>query len=208
VRHAILDLDDTIVATAEASFAAWVAATTRLGLDPPGRDDFAVGYRDLSFRDCLARWYGADVDFGEFSACYWDAVRYEPIGDVAALVRGLRERGIPAGIVTNSSGPEAGRKLASAGIPADLFDFVAGRPEGGTGVPPAKDLVAILGDRGIDPATAVHVSDNPADSAPSVQAGLPFRGVLTGVYTVADFTAAGVSPADVHPDVHAALGAN
>lgn len=205
MRHAILDLDDTLVATAEASFAAWVEATGRLGLDPPGRDAFVTGYRDLTFSDCLARWYGDAVDFGEFSACYWDAVHYRPIGDVAALVADLRGSGIPAGIVTNSTGPEAGRKLASAGIPAGLFDFVAGRPEVTTGVHPAKDLVAILGGRGIDPATAVHVSDNPADHAPSVRAALPFRGVLTGVYTAADFAAAGVPAADVHPDVHAAL---
>lgn len=207
MRHAVLDLDDTLIATAGASFAAWVAATGRLGLDPPDRDLFVAGYRDLSFRDCLTRWYGTAIDFGEFSAFYWDAVHYRPIGDVAGLIGGLRERGIPAGIVTNSTGPEAGRKLASAGVPAELFDFVAGRPEGGTGVHPDKDLVAILGGRGIDPATAVHVSDNPADSAPSVRAGLPFRGVLTGVYTLADFTAAGVPATDVHPDVHAALTA-
>jgi phosphoglycolate phosphatase-like HAD superfamily hydrolase len=205
VRYAVLDLDDTLVATAEASFAAWVEATGRLGLDPPSRDQFVAGYRDLPFRACVERWYGPALDFGEFSAFYWDAVRYGPIGDVAGLVRGLRQRGIGAGIVTNSTGPEAGRKLASAGIPAEVFDFVAGRPEGADGVAPAKDLVRILGDRRVDPATAVHVSDNPADHAPSVRAGLPFRGVLTGVYTRADFAAAGVPDSDVYPDVHAAL---
>ena len=205
MRFAVLDLDDTLVATAEASFAAWVAATGRLGLDPPRRDTFVAGYRDLAFRECVERWYGSAVDFGEFSAFYWAEVRYGPIGDVPALIRGLRQRGAGAGIVTNSTGPEAGRKLASAGIPAALFDFVAGRPEGAAGVAPDKDLVRILADRRVDPATAVHVSDNPADHAPSVRAGVPFRGVLTGVYTVADFTAAGVPPADVHPDVHAAL---
>lgn len=202
---AVLDLDDTLVATAEASFAAWVAATGRLGLDPPGRDQFTAGYRDLPFRACVERWYGPAVDFGEFSAFYWDAVHYGPIGDVTGLVRGLRERGAGAGIVTNSTGPEAGRKLASAGIPAELFDFVAGRPEGADGPAPDKDLVRILAERRIDPATAVHVSDNPVDHAPSVRAGLPFRGVLTGVYTRADFAAAGVPEADVHADVHAAL---
>jgi phosphoglycolate phosphatase-like HAD superfamily hydrolase len=205
VRYAVLDLDDTLVATAEASFAAWVAATGGLGLEPPSRDAFVAGYRDLTFGQCVTRWYGTAVDFAEFSARYWDAVRYGPIGDVPALLRGLRARGIRAGIVTNSTGPEALRKLASAGIAAAAFDFVAGRPEGGSGEPPAKDLGRILGDRRIDPAAAVHVSDNPADFAPSVDAGLPFRGVRTGVYTAADFTAAGVPPADVHPDVHAAL---
>ena len=93
----------------------------------------------------------------------------------------------------------------SAGIPAGLFDFVAGRPEGADGPAPDKDLARILGEHRIDPATAVHVSDNPADRAPSVRAGVPLRGVLTGVWTRADFTAAGVAPADVFADVHAAL---
>jgi phosphoglycolate phosphatase-like HAD superfamily hydrolase len=205
VRHVILDLDDTIIATAAASLAAWVAATGRLELRPPGREQFVPGYRDLTFRECFRRWYGDGADFAKFSALYRDEVRYRPIGDVAGLVHALRERGIRTGIVTNSTGPEAVRKLASAGLPAELFDFVAGRPEGADGPPPDKDLVRIAGEHRIDPATAVHVSDNPADHAPSVRAGVPFRGVLTGVWTRPDFTAAGVDPADVHPDVHAAL---
>ena len=199
MRALILDLDDTIVATAAASYAAWVAATGRLGLDPPTREAFVPGYRDLTFRDCLTHWYGPGVDFDEFSALYWDAVRYRPIGDVAALVETV---GVPAGIVTNSTGPEAVRKLESAGLAPGLFDFIAGRAEG---APAEKDLIRILGERGIDPGTAMHVSDNPADHAPSVRAGLPFRGVLTGVWTSSDFAAAGIPAADVHPDVHAAL---
>lgn len=207
MRFAVLDLDDTLVATAAASFAGWVAATGRLGWEPPGRAAFVAGYRDLTFGECVTRWYGPAADVEEVRARYWDAVRYGPVGDIPALLRDLRGRGIAAGVVTNSTGPEALRKLASAGIAAEAFDFVAGRPEGGSGPAPAKDLVPILGGRGIDPATAVHVSDNPADLAPSVAAGIPFRGVLSGVYTLADFTAAGVPPADVHADVHAALGA-
>jgi phosphoglycolate phosphatase-like HAD superfamily hydrolase len=225
LRHVVLDLDDTIVATAAASLAAWIEATARLGLQPPDPELFVPGYRDLTFRACFRRWYGDGADFEEFGALYRDAVRYGPIGDVPALLRGLRDRGITAGVVTNSTGPEAARKLVSAGIPAELFDFVAGRPEGADGPAPDgpapdgpapdgpapdgpapdKDLVRILAAHRIDPATAVHVSDNPADHAPSVRAGVPFRGVLTGVWTGPDFAAAGVAPADVFPDVHAAL---
>lgn len=205
MRFAVLDLDDTLIGTADASFAAAVEAARRLGLDPPGRDEFTAGYRELPFRGCVERWFGPAVDFGEFSAFYWDAVHYRGIGDVPALLRELRAAGTGAGIVTNSTGPEAGRKLASAGIPAELFDFVAGRPEGADGPAPDKDLARILAERRIDPATAVHVSDNPVDLAPSVRAGMPFRGVLTGVYTRAEFLAAGVARPDIHPDVHAAL---
>jgi phosphoglycolate phosphatase-like HAD superfamily hydrolase len=203
-RYVILDLDDTLIGTADASFAAAVAASGRLGLTRPSWDAFLSGYRGLPFRECVRRWFGPTVDFDEFSGHYWDAVRYRPIGDVPALVRELRDRGVPAGIVTNSTLPETALKLASAGLAGELFDFVAGRAEA-PGAAPEKDLGRILRERRIDPATAVHVSDNPADSAPSVRAGLPFRGVLTGVYTAAEFTAAGVPPAAVHPDVHTAL---
>ncbi len=205
--YAVFDLDDTLIGTADASYAAWVEVAGRLGVAPPSRPSFTAGYRELPFRECADRWLGPAVDFEKFSVMYRDSVHYGPIGDVPALVVELRERGIPAGIVTNSTGPEAAGKLASAGIPAELFDFLAGRPDGGSGRPPAKDLGRILAGRRIDPATAVHVSDNPADLAPSVRAGLPFRGVLTGVFGAADFAAAGVPGADVHPDVHAAVRA-
>jgi phosphoglycolate phosphatase-like HAD superfamily hydrolase len=206
-RYVIFDLDDTLIGTADASFAAWVEVARQLGLAPPGRADFTAGYRDLPFRDCARRWFGPDVDFPDFSRRYWDAVRYRPIGDVPGLVRELRGRGVRAAIVTNSTPAEAAGKLASAGIPGEEFEFVAGRPDGGSGPAPAKDLGRILAGRRIDPATAVHVSDNPADLAPSVRAGLPFRGVLTGVYPAAEFAAAGLPAGDVHSDVHAAVRA-
>jgi phosphoglycolate phosphatase-like HAD superfamily hydrolase len=198
VRHAILDLDDTLIATMEASFAAWVAAA---GAAAPDRAAFADGYRTLTFAGCVARWLGP-VDLDAFAAAYREAVRYEPIGDVPGLVAGLGERGVRAGIVTNSTGPEAARKLAAAGIDAGLFDFVAARAADGSHT---KDLRRILAGRGVEPAGAVHVSDNPADLAPSAAAGVPFRGVLTGAWTRTDFVAAGVDPAAVHPDVHIAL---
>jgi phosphoglycolate phosphatase-like HAD superfamily hydrolase len=207
LRYVVFDLDDTLIGTAAASFAAAAAAARRLGLTPPDREAFDRGYRELPFQECVERWFGPGVDFADFSASYWDAVRYRALGDVPALVRGLRSAGVPAGIVTNSTGTEAVAKLASAGIDGALFDFVAGRPDGVTGVPPEKDLAGLLGDRRIDPGTAVHVSDNPVDFAPSARAGLPFRGVLTGVWTAADFAAAGVPADEVHPDVHAAVRA-
>ncbi|HST64898.1 MAG TPA: HAD hydrolase-like protein [Mycobacteriales bacterium] len=199
MRFVLFDLDDTLIATLEASFAAWAAAA---GPAAPDRAEFVAGYRSLTFPECVARWLGP-VDVEEFAAAYRAAVVYRPIGDVPGLVAALRERGIGAGIVTNSTGPEAARKLAAAGIDAGAFAFVVGRPEDGSRMP-VKDLGRILGDRGVDPATAVHLSDNPVDLAPSVAAGLPFRGVLTGAWARADFTAAGLDPADVHADVHAA----
>lgn len=207
LRFVVFDLDDTLIGTADASFAAAGAAAVRLDLTPPDRDAFDRGYRSLPFRGCVERWFGPGVDFANFSESYWDAVDYRAIGDVPALVAGLRSAGVPAGIVTNSTGTEAVRKLAAAGIDGGLFDFVAGRPDGVTGVAPEKDLAGILETRRIEPGTAVHVSDNPVDLAPSVRAGLPFRGVLTGVWTAADFAAAGVPAAEVHPDVHAAVRA-
>jgi phosphoglycolate phosphatase-like HAD superfamily hydrolase len=203
--HVVFDLDDTLIDTAGASFAAWQQVTTDLGLQPPARDDFAAAYRELSFRGCHDRWVGARVGFEELAARYRAAIRYEPIGDVAGLLAQLAGYGTTAGLVTNSVRDEALRKLASAGIPADALAYVVARAPDAPWPLPAKDLTPVLGAHGIDPPRAVHVSDNPADLAPSVRAGVPFRGVLSGVYTPADFAAAGVPAADVHPDVHAAV---
>src|SRR6185369_14213698 len=139
-RYVILDLDDTLIGTAEASFAAAVAAAGRLGLARPSWEAFVRGYRDLPFPECVRLWFGPAADFDEFSRHYWDTVRYRPIGDIAALVRELRDRGIGAGIVTNSTGPEAVRKLASAGIAGELFEFVAGRSGDGSTAAPEKAL--------------------------------------------------------------------
>jgi beta-phosphoglucomutase-like phosphatase (HAD superfamily) len=206
--YVIFDLDDTLIGTRDASLAAWVEVAGRLGIIPPSRRSFDEGYRSWGFRSCFDRWFGprTTIDFDQFSALYRDAVRYAPIGDIRTLIAELAYHGVPAGIVTNSTEIEAGRKLVSAGIPGRLFDFVAGRPEGRSG-PAAKDLGRILTARRIDPATALHISDNPADNAPSVHAGLHFRGVLTGVFSTADFDAGGVPRGDVHPDVHGAIRA-
>jgi phosphoglycolate phosphatase-like HAD superfamily hydrolase len=205
----IFDLDDTLIGTRDASLAAWVEVAGRLGITPPSRASFDEGYRTWAFRSCFDRWFGprATIDFDDFSVLYRDAVRYASIGDIRTLIAELADRGVPAGIVTNSTEIEAGRKLSSAGIPGWLFDFVAGRPEGQSGPPATKDLGRILTARRIEPATALHISDNPADNGPSVHAGLPFRGVLTGVYSAADFDAAGVPRGGVHPDVHDAIRA-
>lgn len=204
LAHVVLDLDDTIVDTAGASFAAWRAVTADLGLEAPEKDDFAAAYRELSFRGCYDRWVAGTVGFDEVAARYRAAIAYEPIGDVTGLLHGLRDDGVTAGLVTNSFPDEALRKLADAGIPADALAYVVGRASDAWPIP-AKDLAGILRTHGVQPARAVHVSDNPADLAPSVAAGVPFLGVLTGVYTAADFAARGV--ADVHPDVHSAVRA-
>lgn len=194
--HVVLDLDDTLVDTAGASFAAWQRVTKDLGLEPPAHEEFTAAYRTLDFRGCHERWAPGEP-LEEVTARYRAAIRYEPIGDVAGLLRRLAGGGVTAGLVTNSFRAEALRKLADAGIPADALAYVVARTSAAW-PPAAKDLGGVP-----DPARAVHVSDNPADLAPSVRAGIPFRGVLSGVYTEADHAAAGVT--SVFPDVHAAV---
>jgi len=109
--------------------------------------------------------------------------------------------------VTNSLQQEARRKLASAAIPPNLLAFVAGRPEAAPAEAPPKDLIRILDSHRVDPRRAVYISDNPADFVASTRADLPFRGVLTGIFTLDDFVARNVPATDVYDDVHAAVAA-
>jgi phosphoglycolate phosphatase-like HAD superfamily hydrolase len=207
LRHLLLDLDDTLIDTATASYRAWSQLAAATGIEAPSREAFDLGYRTLTFGECFDRWLApaGRLRFDEFSARYWKAVRYRPIGDVPALVTSLRGRGLSVGIVTHSDGDEALVKLASAGIGAELFDYVQGRPDRCTQAPPAKDLAGLLRARGLPPRACAYVSDNPADAGASTEAGLGFRGVLTGVFTRADFAAAGVPDTHVQPDVHLAV---
>lgn len=205
--YIVFDLDDTLVNTAVASFEAWTRSARALGIRSPTRTSFDEAYGKLSFRSCFETWFGPHppIGFDEFSARYWNTVVYSPIGDVVALLSALRKRGIGAGIVTNSVQQEARRKIASAAIPPDLLAFVAGRTEAASGEAPPKDLVRILDSHRIDPRRAVHISDNPADFIASTRAGLPFRGVLTGIFSSGDFVTWNVPATDVYEDVHAAV---
>lgn len=205
--YVVFDLDDTLVNTAAASFEAWNSSVRALGLHPPTRTSFDAAYGKLSFRSCFETWLGPHppISFDEFSARYWRTVVYSPIGDVVALLSELRERGIGAGIVTNSLQREARWKIASAAIPANLLAFVAGRSEVASDEAPPKDLVRILGSHEVDPRSAVYISDNPADFVSSTRADLPFRGVLTGVFSPGDFMKWNVPATDVYDDVHVAV---
>jgi phosphoglycolate phosphatase-like HAD superfamily hydrolase len=205
--YVVFDLDDTLVNTAAASFDAWTRSTRALGIRPPTRTSFDEAYGKLSFRSCFETWLGPHppVGFDEFATRYWDTVVYSPIGNVTALLSGLRERGIGTGIVTNSVQQEARLKIASAAIPPHLLAFVVGRRDAASDQAPPKDLIRILYSHRVDPRSAVYISDNPADFVTSTRANLPFRGVLTGIFSPHDFATWNVPTTNVYDDVHAAV---
>lgn len=111
-----------------------------------------------------------------------DLVRYPPVpvGDVAALMRRLRGRGLRLGMATMDGIGPARSTAELLGIQQEL-DFVAGC-DSGHGIKPDPGMaLAFCAACGLDPAAVVMVGDSPADLTMGRRAGCGLVvGVLTG----------------------------
>jgi phosphoglycolate phosphatase len=111
-----------------------------------------------------------------------DLDRYppQPVGDVAALLARLRQRGLRLGMATMDSIAPARATVELLGIGGTL-DFLAGC-DSGHGIKPEPGMVlAFCAACGLDPAAVVMVGDTPADLAMGRAAGCGLVvGVLTG----------------------------
>ncbi len=200
----LLDLDDTLVDTRDASYRACRIAAQELGLPVPTDEGFHRVYGRLEFSECVAAWCGGG-HFAEFSRVYLQNVRYGAIGDVAGLLQRVRRMRLRVGLITNSSPAQVQRKLNDVRIPVDRLDCVMTPADLPAGKPDVSAFTGVLDRYGIDPRGAVYVSDHPADGCGARAAGMTFRGVLTGAWTVADFRASGTADEQVFDTVHDAL---
>ncbi|HEX6077072.1 MAG TPA: HAD hydrolase-like protein [Micromonosporaceae bacterium] len=205
LRWVLFDLDDTLVDTRGACLRASTAVARELGLPAPTPEEFHRVYGRLGFAECVAAWCGPG-HFVEFDRLYLRRVRYAGIGDIGGLLERIRRLRIRTGLVTNSSAAEVNRKLIDAGTSPGRLDFVATPADLPAGKPDQVAFTSVLERHGIDPVEAVYVSDHPADGQGARAAGLHFRGVLTGMWTVADFRAGGTSDQYVFATVHHAVG--
>lgn len=203
-RWVLFDLDDTLVDTYGSCLRASRATARELGLPVPTADAFRGVYGRREFPECVAAWCGPG-HFTEFQRLYLRKVRYTAIGDVDALLGRLARAGTRTGLITNSMPEEAERKLSDAGVSGDRLGFVATPADAPHRKPDGRAFTAVLERHGIDPAHAVYISDHPADGRGARAAGLAFLGVLTGVWTAADFRAGGTGDASVRATVHDAV---
>lgn len=106
--------------------------------------------------------------------------------NMAALLDGLRARGLALGVATHDSEAAAHAHLAALGV-ADRFGFVAGY-DSGHGLKPGPGMVlAFCAAAGLDPAETVMVGDSVHDLGAGRAAGVGLVvGVLTGPAREAD----------------------
>lgn len=102
-----------------------------------------------------------------------------PVGDPAAVLRTLRERGLRLGLATNDAEANARQQLDRLGLDAYL-DFVAGYNSGHGGKPGPGMVLAFAASLGVPPGKVALVGDTPHDMAAARAAGAVAIAVLSG----------------------------
>lgn len=108
-----------------------------------------------------------------------------PAVDLAAVLGGLRARGLRIGLATNDNEDAARAHLAAHGITA-LFDYIAGYDSGHGPKPGPGMCAAFARQQGLDPARVVMVGDSRHDLEAGRRAGMRAVAVLTGIAGAAE----------------------
>lgn len=103
-----------------------------------------------------------------------------PAAPLAAVLGGLRDRGLKIGLATNDAEAPAHAHIGRAGV-GDLFDYVAGFDSGHGGKPAPGMLLAFARRFGMDPSRIVMVGDSLHDLEAGRAAGMRTVAVLTGI---------------------------
>lgn len=126
----------------------------------------------------------------------------QPMGDLAAVLDDLRDRGLRLGLATNDSEGPARAHLRDAGVEA-AFDFIAGFDSGHGAKPDPAPLLAFARAQAVAPGRVVMVGDSLHDLYAGRAAGMRTVAVLTGIAGAADLA----PHADaVLPDIGALAG--
>lgn len=130
--------------------------------------------------EALGRPAGAEL-YGEMDELFrfWGLESLAPICEPAALLTGLKDRGLKLGIATNDAESSARAQADAMGLTI-LLDFLAGY-DSGFGSKPGPGMVAAFGEScGLAPGEVVMVGDSVHDLAAARAAGVVALGVLTG----------------------------
>lgn len=113
-----------------------------------------------------------------------------PVGDLRALMTGLRDRGLILGVATSDSEEGARRMLTDAGCGADLVAYIAGYDSGHGGKPNPGMVHGFTAATGLPADSVMVVGDNLHDIRMGRAAGCRLAiGVLTGTSSRNDLAA-------------------
>src|SRR5262249_24765001 len=102
-----------------------------------------------------------------------------PVGDPAAVMRTLRARGYPLGVVTNDAEASARQHLQRFGVDG-LVTFVSGYDSGFGQKPDAYPVQAFAARANVKPGDVAVIGDSPHDLLSARAAGAVAIGVLSG----------------------------
>lgn len=185
-RAAVFDLDGTLIHTEPRNRVLWARLFDLHGapydeavlVSFAGRrgDEVLAEYLHLFPGRTVEELYRQALEF-EDSPDWPDA---EPVPGAVELVRELRRREVPLGLVTSGSSAYAGRLLLELGI-AGAMDVLVTGDDVRVGKPDPEGYLAACDQLGVRPADAVAFEDAPAGVAAAKAAGMPVVGVATTV---------------------------
>jgi len=198
MRALIFDLDGTLVDTVYAHVFAWQQALAEIGLPIDGwRIHRRIGMSGGLFARAVAREVGHPLSpeqatalqtrHGEIFRTLLPARR--PLPGAVALLRHLRDAGVPHGIATSGRRPEIDESLQALETPSDLVVIERGDVEHAK---PAPDLFLACQERlGVAAEECYVVGDSVWDLLAARRARMLGIGVLTGGYGQDELLGAG-----------------
>ena len=206
-RAVFFDFDYTLADGTEAIVAGFRYAFGKLGLPEPDREAvrrtigmvLEDGYTALSGDGSQAR-------RAEFRRLYVEkaaplqAPTTKLFPGAAELLAALKERGIPAGIVSTKKTSTI-REVAEARGIAGLLRFILGGDRVSAAKPDPEGLLASVAALGLAPAEVLFCGDTVIDGETARRAGAPFCAVLNGTTGAEAFREAGLPCAHVAGDL-------
>jgi HAD superfamily hydrolase (TIGR01509 family) len=213
VHALIFDLDGTLVDTVYAHVFAWQRALAEADLAIEGwKIHRRIGMSGGLFTRAVAREIGRTLTNDEASAIQTrHGVLFRellperrPLPGAIALLKWLRDAGVPHGIATSGRHPEIDSSLVALGVPpetvvVDRGDVLRAKPEPDLFLKCQQDL-------GVAPADCYVVGDAVWDLLAARRAGMLSVGLLSGGYGFDELTQAGAfrvyrDPADLHRSI-------
>jgi HAD superfamily hydrolase (TIGR01509 family) len=198
VRALIFDLDGTLVDTVYAHVFSWQRALSEAGLPIDGwRIHRRIGMSGGLFTRAVARELGrplGEEEVAQVQARHGDLFREmlperRPLPGAVALLRELREGGIPHGVATSGRRPEIDASLEALQLPADTVVVARGDVRRAK---PEPDLFLACQERlGVEVDECYVVGDAVWDLLAARRARMLSVGLLSGGYGEDELTRAG-----------------